>query len=431
MQQIIQEVVDTLQKFINHEEQSVMLIEADAQEAPLLLKSFGIVEEDDASPDIFVSLGDDFLDTRRYVELAIERQREQIEVLNIELAKINKPSLEEIPAELFERNKPSQIRLLELFQHIRKIVEPDRQLIWVFYPLTDIVAEKEDFFLNLFEEITVKIMRGELANTKIILRDTPSFLLRKKFDCETEKEDVFTNNPQVSCYRPKLDFPSILEKMEKQAKNKDLPPEERVQSVMMLAGVDVAEKRYDEALSKNTQVLKHYQKTKQKQNESVVHNNIGDIYYLQSDYPEAQKNYEKAINIAVAEKSQPLVIYQSINLGNSLFMQKNYDEAFPYYESSEKLAEMNKVLPQRVQALERMGDTKRAQGETDEAIEIYEKAADICRENKYDLGLKGILERLCEVHAEKSDQEKHDKCKDELEKIKNDLRKIDPHLVED
>lgn len=429
MQHIIQEVVDTLQNFINHEEQYVMLIEAGEQEAPLLLKSFGIVEEDDASPDIFISIGDDFQDTRRYVELTIERQREQIEVLNIELEKIGKPPLEEIPAELFERNKPSQIRLLELFRHIRNIVEPDRQLIWVFYPLTDV--EKEDFFMNLFEDIAQKIMNGELANTKIILRDTPSFLLRTKLGCETENENEYTNNPKVFCYRPKLDFQSVLEKMEQQAKNKNLPPEERVQSVMLLAGADVAEKRYEQALSKNSQVLKHYQKTKQKQNESVVHNNIGDIYYLQGDYPQAQKNYEKAINIAVEEKSQPLVIYQSINLGNSLFMQKNYDEAFPYYESSEKLAEINQVLPQRIQALERMGDTRRAQGETDEAIEIYEKAAEICRENKYQLGLKGILERLCEVHAEKRDQEKHDKCAEELEKIKNDLRKIDPHLVED
>jgi tetratricopeptide (TPR) repeat protein len=430
MQHIIQEIVDTLQDFIADEEQSVMLIEAQAEEAPLLLKTFGMVEEDELSPDVFLSFADDFQDTRRYVEMIIERQREQIEAVNEELAKIGQPPLEQLPGELSERNKPSQIRLLELFEHTRRTVEAERQIIWIFYPLTDVETEKEDFFVNLFEDIAVKIMNGDLGNTKLIIRDTPSQSLRTKLGCETEKENEYTKNPKVLCYRPEVDFQSVLKKIEDQAKNKQLPPEERVQSVMLMAGVDVAEKRYDEALSKNQQVLKHYQKTKQKQNESVVQNNIGDIYYLQGDYPTAQKSYENAINIAVAEKSQPLVIYQGINLGNSLFMQKNYDEALVYYDSSEKLADVNQVLPQRVQALERIGDTKRAQGNLDEAIEVYEKTADLCRENKYDFGLYGVLERLCEVYAEKKDQEKHDKCADELAEVKKKLEEIDPHLVE-
>lgn len=423
MQHIIQEIVDTLQGFIDHEERSVMLIEAKTEEAPLLLKTFGMVEEAETSPDVFLSFGDEFQDTRRYVELIIERQREQIELVNLELEKLNQPLLAELPAELLERNKPSQLRLLELFAHTRQTVDADRQIIWIFYPLVDV--EKEDFFLNLFFDITQKIINGELANTKIILRDTPSNILRQTLITDEEE------HPKIFLYRPELDFKSVLGKMEAQAKNKNLPPEERVQSVMLMAGVDVAEKRYEQALSKNSQVLKHYQTTKQKQNESVVHNNIGDIYYLQGDFPEAQKNYEKAINIAVEEKSQPLVLYQSINLGNSLFMQKNYDEAFIYYDSAEKLAEANKILVQRVQAKERMGDTKRAKEELDEAVEIYEKTAEICRENKYKLGLQGILIKLCDIHAERREQEKYDVCKTELEEVKDDLRKIDPHLVED
>lgn len=420
MQHIVQEIVDTLQNFIADEQLSLMLIEAKEEEAALILKTFAMVEEDEQSPDIFLTFADDFQDTRRYVELIIERQREQIELVNAELEKEGKPLIELLPAELSERNQPSRERLIELFLHTRKIVEPDRLIIWTFYPLADI--ENEDFYLNLFEEVIRKTIDGEIEGTKIILRDTPSNAFREKFGCVPD-------NPKIFCYRPEVDFQSVLKKIEAQAKNKDLPPEERVQSVMLMAGVDVAEKRFDDALLKNEQVLKHYQKTKQKENESVVHNNIGDIYYLQGDYVKAQENYEKAITIAVEEKSQPLVLYQGMNVGNSLFMQKRYDEAFPYYESSEKLAEVNKILIQQVQALERMGDTRRAQEKPDEAIEIYDKAADLCRENKYKYGLQGILQRLCEVYAEKRDQEKHDECKKELDETQDELRKIDPHFV--
>lgn len=422
MLQIIQEVKEIFQNFIGDEEQSVMLIEDTLEEAPLLLKTYNILEEDEESPDIYLSFGDDFQDTRHYVEAVIERQREQLEQVNAELEKLDRPTLELFPENVLERNSASQNRLKELFRHIRKISEPERRVIWLFYPLKDVA--REEVYADLFEYIARAVAADETGNTKLIVRDTPSRLLKERLECAP-------NNVKVFCYRPELDFQSVLKKTEELAKDKNAPAEERIQSVMLMAGVDVAEKRFDDALVKNERVLSHYRKTKQKQNESVVQNNIGDIHYIQGQYPEAQLNYEKAVTIAVEEKSQPLVLYQSINLGNSLFMQEKYDEAFVYYDSAEKLAEVNKILIQQIQALERIGDTKRAQSELDEAIEIYNKAADLCRENKYKLGLMSVLERLAAAYEENEDEEKHQETQKELEQVKDDLREIDPHLVKD
>ena len=107
MQHIVQEVVETLNTFVGHGEQSVMLIEAVTDEAPLLLKCFDIVERDELSNDIFLMHGDEFQDTRLFVETIIERQREQIEGVNEELEKRGDEKIEEIPPVLFERNAPS------------------------------------------------------------------------------------------------------------------------------------------------------------------------------------------------------------------------------------------------------------------------------------------------------------------------------------
>lgn len=422
MLQIIQEVKEIFQNFIGDEEQSVMIIEDSLEEAPLLLKTYNVLEEDEESFDVFLSFGDDFQDTRRYVETAIERQREQLEEVNAELEKRDQPKRESIPEDVLERSSASQNRLRELFRHIRKISEPERRVIWLFYPLKDVA--REEAYADLFEYAARAVAADETGDTKLIIRDTPSRLLKARLECAPD-------NPKVFCYRPELDFQSVLKKTEELSKDKNAPAEERVQSILLMAGVDVAEKRFDDALGKNERVLKHYKKTKQKQNESLVQNNIGDLYYIQGQYPEAQLNYEKAITIAVAEESQPLVLYQSMNLGNSLFMQEKYDDAFVYYDSAEKLAVANKILIQQIQALERMGDTKRAQGELEEAIEIYNKAADLCRENKYTLGLMSVLERLAAVHEENGDDEQHRETQKELEEVKDDLRKIDPHLVKD
>ena len=421
MRQIIQEVVDTLENFIANGERNIMLLEAVTDDAPLLLKSFAMIEENETSPDIFLTHSDEFHDTRRFVELVIERRREEIAAVNEELAKRKEPLRATLADEILARELPSSERFSKLFQHIRQIVEAERAIIWTFFPLAEI--EKSDFYVALFEPVARQIINGDFGNTKLIVRDTSLNDLREKLGCEPENAAVF-------CYRPQLDFKSVMEKVEAQSKDETAPVEERMQSLMLTAGVDIAEQRFDDALYKNHKVLNYYQKTGQRQNESIVQNNIGDVYYVQGKFPEAQENYEKAITISVEEKSQPLVLYQSMNVGNSLLMQERYDEAFQYYDSAEKLAEVNKILIQRIQALERMGDCKMGAEATDEAIEIYEKAADLCRENKYALGLHGILTKLCPAYEKVGDEREQRECERELEETKAKLDEINPALTE-
>lgn len=419
MFQIINEVKEVIENFIADEDKSVMIIQDTLEESPLLLKVFGIVEESEESNDIFLSFGDEFQDTRRFVEAIIENQKLQIEALNIELEKVEREKIAEIPINLLERDKPSNARLELLFKHIRKNVEPERRVIWVFHPLQDV--EKDTFYADLFEYISQRIFTDEINFTKIIVRDTPTKILQERL----------AKHKQVFVYQPKISHKDIFKKIEESAKSKDTPNEEKAQSIMLLAGIDIAERRYEKALSRNRQVLNYYEKTKQKPQQSIVQNNIGDVFYVQGKYAEAQAEYEKAILIAVEEKSQPLVLYQSVNLGNSLFMQQKYDEAFIYYDSAAKLAEVNQTLPLRIQALEKCGDTKKSQEKIDEAIEIWGKTAEICRQNKYKFGLVGILERLTQAFEEKNDGANHRSSKKELEQIKQDLREINPHLVND
>ncbi|MCU0239049.1 MAG: tetratricopeptide repeat protein, partial [Pyrinomonadaceae bacterium] len=308
MFQIINEVKEVIENFIADEDKSVMIIQDTLEESPLLLKVFGIIEESEESNDIFLSFGDEFQDTRRFVEAIIENQKLQIEALNIELEKIGREKIAEIPKNLLERDKPSNARLELLFKHIRKNVEPERRVIWVFHPLQDV--EKDTFYADLFEYISQRIFTDEINFTKIIVRDTPTKILQNRLG----------KHKQVSVYQPKISHKDIFKKIEESAKSKDTPNEEKAQSIMLLAGIDIAERRYEKALSRNRQVLNYYEKTKQKPQQSIVQNNIGDVFYVQGKYAEAQAEYEKAILIAVEEKSQPLVLYQSVNLGNSLFM---------------------------------------------------------------------------------------------------------------
>lgn len=418
MLQIIREVKETFEEFVGNDDRSVMLIDATVEESALVLKSLNIVEEDERNIDIFLSFGDEFVETRRYVEIIIGRQKEQIELINAELEKRGEEKLPELPAHIVRRLELSETRISELFKFIRSSVEPERKIVWVFYPLAD--AQQEQEFANLIGSLAEGVIADEFGDTKMIIRDTPSKLFAKRFE----------ENKDVRRYDPDVDLQSIFKRMEQDAKNENIPKEERVQNIMLLAGVDVAEKRYDAALVKNQHVLKHYQKEKQKDRESVVQNNIGDIFYLQGKFPEAQEWYEKAIFVAVEQESKPLVMYQSINLGNSLFMQQKYDESLIYYDSAEKLAGVNQVLPHQVQALERMADVKIAQQKNDEAIEVLCKAVDLCRQHKYDYGRMTVLRKLSPLYEEEGDEKNRRDTARELAECEEKIGKIDPHLLE-
>ncbi len=419
MQHIIEEIKETFEVFIADEEKTVLLIEAAAEESLLILKTFDILEEDEMSPDIFNAHVASFTDTRSYVNDLYESQSIQLEAVNLELTKRGEPILEEFPTELAGRSIVNHERLTGIVAHVRKIVQPERKVIWIFFPLEE--TAQEDAYANLLRHLAFEVFDEKIENTKIIIRDTPTLAVRARL-LEREK--------QVSHYQPKLDTESIFAKIEAQTKNPDAPPDERAQSMMLMAGVDIAEKRFDRALKRNRSVLTYFEKSKQKEKQSVVHNSIGDIYYLQTDFPEAQKHYEKAVEISIDEEAQPLVIYQSINLGNALFMQQKYDEALPYYDAAATLAEINKALQQQIQALERVGDTQKAKNERDAAIATWEKAAEICRKMQYKLGLIGVLERLDTAYNEAGEIDKRRENWHELEQSREEIGAISPSLLE-
>jgi tetratricopeptide (TPR) repeat protein len=419
MQHIIEEIKEHFNLFIDDEEKSVMIVEAKADESMLLLKTLDMLEEDEMSSDVFLIHPDGFTDSRSYVTSLFDSQELQIESVNEELAERDEPLLEELPEELSKRTILNHDRLTGIVSHIRKIVDADRKVIWVFFPLEE--TDNGDAFINLLWLLIKQIIEEKIDQTKIIIRDVPTSKLRDK---------LLFFDKKVSFYQPKLDLESIFEKIEQQSKNPNAPPDERAQNLMLMAGVDVAEKRFEDALKKNKTVLKYFEKSNQKQKQSVAHNNIGDIHYMQGDFPQAQKSYENAVSIAIDEKSQPLIIYQSINAGNSLFMQQEYDEALIYYQSAGKLAEINQVVMQHVQALDRAGDTKKAQGENDKAVENWEKAVVVCRENSYKIGMIGILEKLDVAYGDSGESDKRLKNQKELEDCILEIKQVEPALLE-
>lgn len=416
MQLLLKEIQDNFEDFVTDPEQQFMILNCSNESAGWVMKGLEFVENDPENPDIFLGYGIEFKYTKTYVKEICSNIELQLEYINEELKKTDRPTYE-VSTEIDRKGAHHyEERLWATLRRLREAIEPERQLIPVFFPLE---TEREQDYFDLINYLIDKITRSKIEGIKMIFRETQNALFTEKY---RDQENFVV-------YSPKADFDAMTESLQKQAESEKATPEEKAQAQMLLAGIDVANKDFDSALNRNLYALNYFKSSNQRIQQSVSFNNIGDLFYFQQKYPEAQKNYERAIEISVAEESQPMVIYQGINLGNSLFAQQQYDEAFLYYQSSEKLAEINIAVIQQIQALERMGDVKYAQEKLDEAIETWEKAAEICRENGYKLGLLGILERLERAYTEKDELAKARKAHKELESCRAEIEEIEPNLA--
>ena len=387
MKSILGDTRLVLEEFLDHSVQNLMIVCTETEDSVLLLKTLTSIEEDPASQDIFLMFGQEFNDKAAYVSELIGSLEEQIGEVNHELARHDE-HLQALPASVNDVTADPEQRLWGTLQHVRTIVPRDRKIVWLFFPLGFNGDSQE--FVELFEFVKQRIDETGLPGCKLIVRDVQQRLLCSRYN----------NEQSVRIYFPFLDLTSIRARLGEQSNDPAIPPEEQAQGHMLLAGFDVAEGRFDQALQRNQELLGYFYHTRERDKQSVVLCNIGDIHYVQGRYPEAQSWYEKAVTIAAEEESQPLMIYQSINLGNALMMQRKFDEALVYYDAAEKLAEVNRAIIQQVQALERIGDCNREQGLLEEAIESWERGADISRKHHYEYGLKATLEKLVPAYDE-------------------------------
>jgi tetratricopeptide (TPR) repeat protein len=407
MRSIMQDIQAELQRFIESRTESLLLVSCEPEHSALLLKNLQVLEDEPESFDIFLPFGHAFTDAEQYVREIPPTISRQLDRVNQELDKRGEPVLPPPPAELMNEARNPSVRLIGLMRYVESLITDDRRVIWILYPLE--VGDKAPY-VQLVRYVNDELKTGILRITKLMVRDGAISPM-------LERELV--GQPNVRIYRPELDPESFERKLNEKANDPAVPAEEQAQIHMMLAGYDVAHQRYEMALARNMELLGYFRYTGQQQQQAVVMNNIGDLHYTQKKFNDAQTWYERAINLSIELKSEPLVLYQSFNLGNSLLMQNRFADALGYYNATEQLAGASNQPVQQIQALEQMGVANYRMGKSAAAAENWEKAVELSRKLKFQEGQRANLEHLRDLYQELGDSRRLAACKAELSQLKS------------
>jgi tetratricopeptide (TPR) repeat protein len=402
MKSILHEIQADLLEFINNRDFNLLIVPCEIEHSVFLHKSIESFEQHPAVPDIYITLGYVFEDQTSYVEEILVDVSRQLCYVGEELAKRVNNLLVGTPNETEDHSLPPVIRLAMGMERIRRIVPKDRQVIWVLYPMD---IHDPAAYLQLIAYLQDRLAKHSLSGTKLIARDDGSSpILAPRVEGERG----------TRVYRTKLDPESFEKMLAAKANDRAIPAEERAQMHMLLASYDVIHRRFDQALARNLELLNFFAYKNQPYNRSIVLNNIGDLFYIQERWREAEVWYQRAIGASVELGSKPLVLNQSINLGNALLMQNNFTESLIYYRAAEKFARLSGMLIQQIQILERIGLACRRSGAFEEAAEALEKAAMLNEKIKNAEGQQSDLEQLSQIYSEMGDERRSRQCRSKL-----------------
>jgi tetratricopeptide (TPR) repeat protein len=218
--------------------------------------------------------------------------------------------------------------------------------------------------------------------------------------------------------------PEAMERsLEQEMEDEGLPLEQRMQSVLSLAFLDYAHKRYPQALEKYNFLLGHYQGVDNKAMQALVLCGMGDIYHREAQLDQARQWYETAVPPA-AQGDSPMIFFSVVNnLGDVAYEQGRYVDAEQLYDSAEQLATHLGDPEGKARMLERRGLSQEQQRRAADAVRSFEDAAQLCRGVGLDPQLRDNLGHLERIYADRGMGQR-------LEAVQAERRSLEQRLEE-
>lgn len=402
MRKLFEDLRNRLDTFIQQRDNLFMVVTCNDFETAYVLKTLQGLDEMNNS-DIFWMFADEFNDQRSYVSTIVNHFQEKHGKVCEGLRKEGKEPWPSVSSSILDESQTSLQRLKELMIFARSLLPaPDGHLvIWAFFPYQ--IKDLQGYAQLVEGLIQHQFPLPWCHHMRIFLRDEKaSPVLFERFQ----------KVPRFSWYTPDFSVEAMEKSLKEEVMDKDVPLPQRLQSLLSVAGLDLSNRRYPEALKKFQILLPYYQGSGNHAMSALVLNWIGEVHDKTENPPEAQKYYESALTPAIESKSEPVLMNIVLNLANLKSKQEVWDEAEIYYESAEKIATALRVPQAKIMCLENKGVCRYKQKNVEGALESWNNGITLARAMEEKYLLKGILQRLRDHY----DQAGRSKEKEDVEK---------------
>ncbi|HTU63088.1 MAG TPA: hypothetical protein VMF89_31730 [Polyangiales bacterium] len=340
------------------------------------------------SPHVFLSFSEPFEDPVQYssvVVAAFERKHR-------ELMQVLVPPPPELPRSLYDDRVPSVERLRTLFTFTRSLFAQRSDLLLVAALVPREIRDGAAF-AKLVDELLQHDMASPWCSKMrfVVREDAASSALSRSRERRTF----------ARYYCPDLSDDAVVRALENETNDASLPTPQRMQSLMILAGMDSSHRRTDQAIEKYNLLAQYHFSTGNLPLLALALNGQGEACANAGRPEEARAHFERALTPAVQAKDLPTLISITFNLAHLHQARSDWARASEFYASLATLARASLNPALLVQCFEQLGACARGARSHEEALEHWRRGVTLTE----GLGMRdqqlGLLRRMRELVADR------------------------------
>jgi tetratricopeptide (TPR) repeat protein len=199
-----------------------------------------------------------------------------------------------------------------------------------------------------------------------------------------------------------VDFstPALTDALAREASNPSLPLDQRMMSLLQLAGIDFAHQRHPDAREKFAVLYDYYASPPEPTMQAICLHGAGESLVATGENEEAKKFYERALALCMKDNAWGPLLLVLQSLIRVCFLLQRYAEAESYAKSGGELAAgmLNPALYAHLEELR--GDAQLAQQKAAPALETYEHARKLAEVYEQHVLWKSVLDKLTRLHSD-------------------------------
>jgi tetratricopeptide (TPR) repeat protein len=177
------------------------------------------------------------------------------------------------------------------------------------------------------------------------------------------------------------------------------PIAERMQALSQLAAIDLAYKRYPQALEKYSLLHAYHHKNGDVVGQAMALGGAGDVAMRRGQLKEAKERYQQALAAAAPSTNLMPTMNLLLALGECCLGLQQFGEAKEYLQLASNVAGVMSSPHGKVTAMENLGIAQVALGEGGDAVATWVAAKDLGKQFGMTDRCDAILTRLVDLHT--------------------------------
>jgi tetratricopeptide (TPR) repeat protein len=372
-----------VREFLSQRDDLIMVVGCGPAEHVTLVKILDSIDQAD-SPDVFWIFGEPFVTAFEYVRAVVASFEQRYRLVQEVAIKAGEP-MPEIPKEVLDDRHSPVERIRKMLSFARSLLADldEQHLVAAFVP-SSIADEGE------FAELMLAVLEHDFPfpwchHMRIVVSEdagVPRLL------------EVGRKLARVRIYQPDLSPHALEHSLEDEANDAARPLAERMQALLVLAGMDVAHQRIQPAAEKYLLLARYFQGTGQPSMAAISLCGVGEALVRGGNLPQALDWFKRALTPALEAKSLQALVNIMLNLANLYFQSERWAEAFDHYGTTADLAQAAVNPTLKIQCHEQRGVCLHKLNLGERAWAEWEAGATLAKGMDHDDAHMRCLERL-------------------------------------